>query len=68
MATRRCQPSGFRLSGSGSAHTASSKSRASAPSMVTSGIFRKSSRPLAGAGPARAACFSASALNWVGRS
>ena len=59
MATSRCQPPPFAGSGSGSAHTASSKSRASSPSMVTSGTCRRSSRCPSGAGPASAAIASA---------
>ena len=45
IATSRCQPPLFFGSESCSAQTASSKSRASEPSMVTSGMRRRSVRP-----------------------
>ena len=59
IATIRCQPPSFFGSGSCSAQTASSKSRASAPSMVTSGMRRRSVRPRAEIGFAVSASASA---------
>ncbi len=52
----------------GSAQTASSKSRASSPSMVTSGTLRRSTRPFSSAGPAAFACASASSEKACGMS
>ena len=66
MATIRRKPSEFFGSGSGSANTASSKSRASAPSMVIKGVVRKSSRPASGALAERSASAIASFEKVIG--
>ena len=67
-----CQPPGLAGSGSGSAQTASSKSRASSPSIVTSARSRRSARPssarIAGVRDRPSASASAAAGNSAGMS
>ncbi len=63
------QPPAFSVSASGSAHTASSKSRASLPSIVTSARSRRSARPARSlSGRAAAASASAAAGKTAGMS